>query len=304
MATPMNSQELYLIILRELRAARELTPRQQKCFGMEEALQRIADTLATTQGTIVVSNVENLLRNMTSSRSVDELISDLEVMMTATCTFDEFTQKREEEDGFDYASNTETSQILDQLLLPEAVSPYRFRECARYHPSPIKSFRLILDSINAAGVNYRNYSFIDVGCGLGRNLLIALDYPFRKIIGIEISSYLHQMCLANIESYKALAEDKQRIEAYCVDALDFHLPEDFLLLFFWEPFGVESSKLFEKKILTHVSVSKKNVILAFLGTAFEGIRRSPRFRLIDMFETKDTTVNSNAFFFVSVYQSI
>jgi SAM-dependent methyltransferase len=36
-------------------------------------------------------------------------------------------------------------------------------------------------------LDYRRFSFVDVGSGKGRALLLASDYPFREIIGVELS---------------------------------------------------------------------------------------------------------------------
>ena len=43
-----------------------------------------------------------------------------------------------------------------------------------------------------------SYTFIDIGAGKGRGLLVASEYPFRKVIGIELNSPLAGIARANV----------------------------------------------------------------------------------------------------------
>ncbi len=47
----------------------------------------------------------------------------------------------------------------------------------------------------------RRFCFVDVGSGKGRALLLASDYPFREIIGVELSPELDRVARANIARY-------------------------------------------------------------------------------------------------------
>src|ERR1700733_6367017 len=50
-------------------------------------------------------------------------------------------------------------------------------------------------------LNYRRFSFVDVGSGKGRALLLAMDYPFREILGVELSPELDRIARANVARY-------------------------------------------------------------------------------------------------------
>ena len=45
--------------------------------------------------------------------------------------------------------------------------------------------------------------FIDFGCDRGKVLLMALDYPFMKLHGVELSDKLVQKAEKNLENYCA-----------------------------------------------------------------------------------------------------
>src|SRR3982074_1247810 len=46
--------------------------------------------------------------------------------------------------------------------------------------------------------DYSEYTFIDIGSGLGRGLFVAAEYPFRRVVGVEFSTDLHHKALDNI----------------------------------------------------------------------------------------------------------
>src|SRR5579871_1545033 len=56
-----------------------------------------------------------------------------------------------------------------------------------YEASDTNCFRNLLRSLNA---NYSDFEFVDLGAGKGRTLLVAAEFPFRKIAGVELSPTL------------------------------------------------------------------------------------------------------------------
>ena len=179
-------------------------------------------------------NVSADLKVLISSHSCSDVLKYAE--NRALQPFDAVTIHRQAEERFDDINGTETSTIYEHLELPEAISVGRVLECARYHPSPVKSVRYILDKLRAR-IKYRDYVFIDIVSGLGRNLLIASDYPFKRVIGVEISDCLCQKAGFNIRQYRFRCSVTPPIEVCCVNALDYILPDDNMVLYFWEPFA-------------------------------------------------------------------
>jgi|SRR5579864_391867 len=285
---------LYEIIVSELQKTRDLN----------DSLREISESLMSRYGRAVERNVSAALRVLISSQSSSDVLRYAENKQRQIQSIDEVTAHREAEERFDDINGTETSTIYEQLELPEAISVARATECARYHPSPITSVRNSLDNLKVRGINYQDYVFIDIGCGLGRNLLIASEYPFKRVIGVEISAYLCQKALANITQYRAGHPDTTSIEVHCINALDYSLPDENVALYFWEPFGGKSSDGFSSKLEAYLGSHKTKIILIFLGGAFAGIKNSKKFKLIDMFETEDNTVSKDKHFLVSIFESV
>jgi SAM-dependent methyltransferase len=87
----------------------------------------------------------------------------------------------------------------------------------------------------ALPIDFREFTFIDLGSGKGRTLLMASEYPFRKIIGIEILPELDRAAQENIRAYQSPTQQCTTIQAVCSDASRFELPEEPLVLYLFNP---------------------------------------------------------------------
>jgi SAM-dependent methyltransferase len=84
-------------------------------------------------------------------------------------------------------------------------------------------------------LDYRRFSFLDVGSGKGRALLLACDYPFREIIGIELSPELDRVARANIARYTG-ARRQPPVVSVQGDAAAFTWPPGPLVIYMWNAF--------------------------------------------------------------------
>ncbi len=80
------------------------------------------------------------------------------------------------------------------------------------------------------------YTFIDMGSGKGRALLMASEYPFAKIIGVEIIPELHETAVRNIAKFRGENRRSSDISAWCGDAREFDFPTDSSVVYFFNPF--------------------------------------------------------------------
>jgi tRNA1(Val) A37 N6-methylase TrmN6 len=81
------------------------------------------------------------------------------------------------------------------------------------------------------------YSFVDVGAGKGRALLLAAGLPFRKIVGVELSEELARIAQRNIARWNRAARPKARIHVVQQDAAKFRWPRTPLLVYLYNPFA-------------------------------------------------------------------
>jgi len=98
------------------------------------------------------------------------------------------------------------------------------------------------------------YSFIDIGAGKGRGLLVASEYHFRNITGIELNPAMAAIARQNVAHWTRTHEEDftaprlAPIEVIEQDALDYELPATPTLLFLFHPF--EAPVL--KQLLRHI----------------------------------------------------
>ena len=83
------------------------------------------------------------------------------------------------------------------------------------------------------------YSFVDVGAGKGRAILLASELPFRKIIGVELSEELALQAERNVARWNRAACSRKchRIKVIHGDALEFRWPRIPLLVYMYNPFA-------------------------------------------------------------------
>jgi SAM-dependent methyltransferase len=87
--------------------------------------------------------------------------------------------------------------------------------------------------------DYSQYTFVDVGSGKGRMLFVAAEYPFRRLVGVEFATDLHELAVENIAQYRYAAQRCREIESVHADAAEFEFPDGNLVVYLFNPFGPE-----------------------------------------------------------------
>jgi hypothetical protein len=105
-----------------------------------------------------------------------------------------------------------------------------------YQATPSTLFKKIADALP---IRYEDYIFIDFGSGKGRALLLASNYPFKRIIGIEFSQELHRTAVCNVSKYRSRRQRCFRIEPIYMDAVNYKLPLEPSIIYIFHPFDAE-----------------------------------------------------------------
>jgi hypothetical protein len=104
-----------------------------------------------------------------------------------------------------------------------------------YQPSELAIFHEMLAALQQVGLDFRDVTFIDLGSGKGRTLLMASDYPFRRIVGVELLPSLHRIALENLSKYHSEAQKCFTLGAVCADAREFVFPAEPSVLYLFNP---------------------------------------------------------------------
>jgi SAM-dependent methyltransferase len=84
-------------------------------------------------------------------------------------------------------------------------------------------------------LNFERFTFVDAGSGKGRALLLATNYPFREIIGVELSPELDRIARTNIARYTA-RRPHPPVVSILGDAAEFEWPPGPLIVYMWNAF--------------------------------------------------------------------
>ncbi len=103
---------------------------------------------------------------------------------------------------------------------------------AGYQPTDPDLFRTMLGQLK---VDFSRFTFLDLGSGKGRALLLASEFSFRRIIGVELLPALHRIALDNIAMYQGQAQRSLFVESLCLDARDFDFPHEPTVLYLFNP---------------------------------------------------------------------
>ena len=87
-----------------------------------------------------------------------------------------------------------------------------------------------------ADFNFAEFTFIDLGSGKGRTLLMASDYPFGRIVGVELLPALNYIARENLAQYKSDSQKCFTLESICADAGQFSFSAGPLLIYLFNPF--------------------------------------------------------------------
>jgi SAM-dependent methyltransferase len=145
---------------------------------------------------------------------------------------------------FDWANNTDTKPELanydpvndrpETLVGPYlGANPYIVKQC--------------IAKCSQLGLEICKASFLDIGAGKGRVMLLAALYGFKKVIGVELDANLCLVARRNLEI------NKGRIK-YCnydvcnEDAANYVFPENLNVVFMYNTFGTQLMREVLKKL--------------------------------------------------------
>jgi|SRR5580692_467910 SAM-dependent methyltransferase len=106
-----------------------------------------------------------------------------------------------------------------------------------YQPTEPDLFHEMLEALSEQShSDFHDFVFIDLGSGKGRTLLMASEYPFRRIVGVELLPALYSAALDNLGKYRNESQKCFALESICADATEFPFPAEPSVLYLFNPF--------------------------------------------------------------------
>src|ERR1700682_2693760 len=141
-------------------------------------------------------------------------------------------QKASADASFDVAYGTQTGgtqEISDLTIVGEN---------ARYGRNHVASEPSYFSGMMAdLHLDLNNFTFIDLGSGKGRALMLASEFPFRRLVGVEFCYELHEAAIENFATFTSRKSAESRVALVYGDAAAYAFPVEPLVIYMFNPFG-------------------------------------------------------------------
>jgi SAM-dependent methyltransferase len=155
-------------------------------------------------------------------------------------------QQREVDAQFDAIYGTDTGGIVE--LFDLKIVGDNQRHGVLYAATRPDDFDRALKSLNLDFE--QEYTFIDLGCGKGRTLLLASQFPFKKVVGVEFAIELAEIAKRNTLARRTTLSHID-VEIIVADAATYEFPQGPLVIYVWNAFGATVIR----RVVDHVRLS-------------------------------------------------
>lgn len=130
-----------------------------------------------------------------------------------------------------------------------------------YYGVAPSAFEIALDRL---ALDWPRFTFVDIGCGKGRALLLSLRYPFREAIGVELSPALAAVAQHNLIAFNApWRQGSVPVKVITGDATGFTMPGGPLVLFLYHPFAAPVMRRFLDHLLGAARTERREIYLLY-----------------------------------------
>ncbi len=152
-----------------------------------------------------------------------------------------------------------------------AVAPSVFREaCRRWR-----------ETLPFSAARVGPYTFVDVGAGKGRALLLAAELTFRRVIGVELNEDLARIAQRNVALWSRIAKPLARIRVLRQDASEFRWPRSPLLVYLNNPFEFQLVEQLAARLTFAAESGPGLVDILYVNPAYpETLIRTGKFKLL------------------------
>lgn len=131
-----------------------------------------------------------------------------------------------------YGVDTRGTVDVEELTAPD----HEKRGAVGYEPTPPEAFPYLLSQAEISDCS--DWTFIDLGSGKGRTLLLAALAGFPKVIGVELGEELHAVACRNIDEFRRKTSIGH-LSSIRADASSYQFPDDPTVCFINNPFSGE-----------------------------------------------------------------
>lgn len=126
-------------------------------------------------------------------------------------------------------------------------------ESAGYYATAPSLFHQAIERWSAlltgSGYTLSDYTLVDIGAGKGRVVMMASEYAFREVVGVELNPDLAKIARKNLRAWTRSAHACRDLRLVKGDALSFPLPDGPVVLFFFNSFEREMVRMWLERLV-------------------------------------------------------
>jgi hypothetical protein len=179
---------------------------------------------------------------------------------------------------FDAEHGTDTSGLIFAEDLLDSRRRKNIHNTGFYATAP----SMFQQAFARMDIDFEKFTFVDLGAGKGRIMLLASNFPFQRVLGVEFVPELHAAATRNISVYQPAARRCRDVQCILSDVRDFVFPPVPLVIFMWHPFVGPVFERVMANLEDSLREEPREVYLVYLKPEFEHlvIERVPSLKKI------------------------
>jgi SAM-dependent methyltransferase len=131
----------------------------------------------------------------------------------------------------------------------------------RYEPTQVRPFLQLMKLLHLD----RRSTFVDFGCGKGRALLLAAEYGFDRVVGVEFAADLCETARRNVETYVRRSRTRSRITVLHEDATQYRIQASDSVFYMYNPFSDDIMRRVIGNIRCSINETPRQVHVIYLN---------------------------------------
>jgi predicted RNA methylase len=169
-------------------------------------------------------------------------------------------------EGFDKRFGTDTEgKMYHWQLGMTAEGEY---ESNPYEAAPAWLIHKILAELP---IDADEFVFVDIGSGKGRALMVASEFGFSKIVGVEMSAVLCETASRNLDRYLASRGKTSRYAICCANASDYVFGAEPAVVFLFNPFGERTFRAMLSNLERSLERYSRPVYVVYLNPRYDRV---------------------------------
>lgn len=175
-----------------------------------------------------------------------------------------------------------SEESKNELLYGIKTSSFKKSNSTNYYHYQGAGYLILFRIFEKIYTQTQNYTFVDIGCGMGRPCFVAESYGYKNIIGIDLDLNLINEAKFNFER-RLLKNKTSQINFIHVNALEYNYKNEPTVYFLFNPFN----ELVLKNVLSKITEqTQSETWFVYMNPLYSNAFYFEKFEIITELKTK------------------